>query len=72
MSPPWPFVFQLTNAFGMAAALTGVVFFAIGSLKARWLLQSWWRSGLETLAIGATAAGLAFGVGFAIGRLGNS
>lgn len=72
LAPLWPFVFQLTNAFGMAAALTGVVFFAIGSLKARWSLQSSWRSGLETLAIGATAAGLAFGVGFAIGRLGNS
>jgi VIT1/CCC1 family predicted Fe2+/Mn2+ transporter len=39
------------------------VFFAIGSVKSRWSTISWWRSVLETLAVGAFAAGLAYAVG---------
>jgi len=40
-----------------------VVFFVIGTLKSRWSLKSWWRSGSETLLIGGTAASIAYGVG---------
>jgi len=43
---------------------TGVVFFAIGAIKSRWSLTSWWRSGFGTFVIGMSAAALAFGVGF--------
>jgi vacuolar iron transporter family protein len=43
--------------------MTGAVFFAIGTLKSRWSLKSWWRSGVETLLIGGTAALIAFAVG---------
>ena len=47
-----------------ASVLTAATFFAIGSLKARWSLTSWWKSGIETLAIGMGAALLAFAIGF--------
>jgi vacuolar iron transporter family protein len=50
---------------------TGFVFFAIGAIKSRWSLTSWWRSGLGTLFIGMVAAALAFGVGFGFRMLFN-
>lgn len=61
--PLIPFVFGLTQAFLWATLATGVVFFAIGAAKSRWSLAPWWRSGLETLLIGALAAGIAYFVG---------
>jgi VIT1/CCC1 family predicted Fe2+/Mn2+ transporter len=48
------------DAFALSAAVTGGVFFAIGSLKSMWSTTSWWRSGVLTFAIGAAAAGLAY------------
>lgn len=67
--PLLPFIIGLTNAFEISLAATLAVFFAIGSLKSRWLVVSWWWAGLETLAIGATAAALAYAVGMIIGRV---
>lgn len=61
--PLLPFIFGTDGAFAVSAGLTGVVFFAIGALRARWSLTPWWRSGAETLAIGGVAAGIAYGVG---------
>lgn len=46
-----------------ACALTGATFFGIGSLKSRWSITPWWRSGLSTLLVGGLAAGLAYWVG---------
>jgi hypothetical protein len=43
--------------------MTGAVFFAIGSVKARWSTVSWWRSGLSTFAVGGAAAALAYFAG---------
>ena len=61
--PLLPFLFGLTDAFRTSAILTGIVFFAIGALKARWSLTPWWRSGAETLVIGGIAATIAYVVG---------
>jgi hypothetical protein len=48
---------------------TAAVFFAIGSVKSLWSLTAWWRSGLETLAIGMAAAALAFAAGTIVEHL---
>lgn len=40
--------------------MTGAAFLAVGSLKSRFVEQRWWRSGLETLAIGGLAAAVAY------------
>lgn len=61
--PLLPFLLGLPNAFEIAIIATGATFFVIGALKSRWALISWWRSGLETLLIGAAAAAIAYFVG---------
>ena len=61
--PLLPFILGLPNAFTIAAVMTLVVFFGIGAAKSIWALTPWWRSGAETLAIGGTAAGVAYFVG---------
>jgi VIT1/CCC1 family predicted Fe2+/Mn2+ transporter len=54
---------DLEQAFTWSAAMTGIAFFAVGSLKSRYVEQSWWRAGLETLAVGGLAAVLAYVAG---------
>ncbi len=61
--PLLPFLAGMDAAFTTSAWMTLGVFFAIGALKSRWSLAPWWRSGLETLAIGGAAAAIAFLVG---------
>lgn len=61
--PLLPFVLGLPSAFEISILATMFTFFLIGTGKSRWSLSSWWRSGSETLAIGAVAALLAYGVG---------
>jgi len=61
--PLLPFVLSVPDAFRVAAMMTFAVFFAIGAAKSLWSEAPWWRSGLETLAIGGVAAGVAFAVG---------
>jgi VIT1/CCC1 family predicted Fe2+/Mn2+ transporter len=61
--PLAPFLIGGHHAFVAAATLVGVTFFAIGAAKSLWSLTPWWRSGLQTLAIGASAAALAYLVG---------
>ena len=63
MIPLLPYVLSLESAFPFAIAGTGMAFFTIGALKSKWSVQKWWMSGLETLAIGATAASVAYFVG---------
>jgi VIT1/CCC1 family predicted Fe2+/Mn2+ transporter len=57
------FLIPSNYAFEFSIALTAVVFFAIGSIKARWSTEAWWRSGGYTLAVGGVAAALAFAAG---------
>lgn len=66
--PLVPFVIGVPAAFETSTLLTALVFFAIGAAKARWSTAPWWRSGLETLAIGLAAAGLAFAAGYGLRR----
>ncbi len=63
MVPLVPFLFGAGNAFNVALVCTGIVFFLIGTLKSRWSLDPWWRSGFETLFIGGVAAMIAYFVG---------
>lgn len=57
---------DISHPFVWSAAMTAVGFFTVGTLKSRFVDQRWWTSGLETLAVGALAAGLAFGLGAAL------
>jgi VIT1/CCC1 family predicted Fe2+/Mn2+ transporter len=66
--PLAPFIMGLPATFETSTLLTALVFFGIGAVKARWSTAPWWRSGLETLAIGLAAAGLAFVAGYGLRR----
>jgi Universal stress protein family/VIT family len=61
LTPLFPFAIGLPQAFGLAIALTAGVFCTIGAARNQWSPTPWWRSGLSTLAMGMTAAGLAVG-----------
>ncbi|MGD9924556.1 MAG: VIT1/CCC1 transporter family protein [Pseudorhodoplanes sp.] len=67
--PLAPFLLAIPNAAMVAIVLTAFVFAAIGSIRSRWSARRWWACGLETLAIGMTAALVAYGVGALIARL---
>ena len=70
--PLLPYLFKLDQALTLSTLLTGGVFFAIGSVKSRWSTSSWWSSGLSTLAVGATAASLAYAAGVVLRYLASS
>ncbi len=53
-----------TNTFLITCILTGAAFFVVGSAKGMVVKRIWWKSGLETFAIGSAAAIIAFLVGF--------
>ena len=61
--PLIPYAILLPKPELPSATLAGITFFAIGSLRSRWSPAPWWRTGLETLAIGMLAAGVAYVVG---------
>lgn len=67
--PLVPFIMGIESAATWSLAATAVVFFAIGSAKARWSVIPWWQSGLETFAIGSIAAGIAWAIGALLGNL---
>lgn len=64
--PLLPFIGGASASVALSVMMTALVFFIIGSLKSRWSTSSWWHSGIETLAIGMAAAGVAYAVGLAL------
>lgn len=62
-APLLPYLFGTPFAFETAVLLTGIVFFAIGSIKSYWSPVAWWRSGLGTASIGMAAASIAYIIG---------
>jgi VIT1/CCC1 family predicted Fe2+/Mn2+ transporter len=67
--PLLPYLFSLSEPLLVASLMTAAVFFAIGSAKSLWSLDHWLKSGLETLAIGTSAAVLAYFVGYTLQSL---
>lgn len=56
----------ITHPYTVSVILTGVAFLAVGIAKSNVVEQDWWRGGLETLALGGSAAALAYLVGLAL------
>ncbi|MGB0720354.1 MAG: VIT1/CCC1 transporter family protein [Bdellovibrionales bacterium] len=65
-APVLPFALGFPAAMHWALLLSGLTFFAIGSLKSHWSIKSWWREGGETVLIGLFAAGLAYVIGYGL------
>jgi VIT1/CCC1 family predicted Fe2+/Mn2+ transporter len=61
--PILPYALKLSDPLWPATIMSGLTFFAIGSLRSHWSPAPWWRAGLETFAIGMAAAGVAYVVG---------
>lgn len=68
--PLLPFIFGASDSFSFSMALTGAIFFLIGSVKSRWSTASWLRSGLTTFLVGTAAAALAYLVGLVLKNVG--
>lgn len=61
--------FLLAGGLMSCVVAAGATFFGVGAIKSRWSPTTWWRSGLETLLIGMSAAGVAFAVGYCLKAL---
>jgi VIT1/CCC1 family predicted Fe2+/Mn2+ transporter len=57
---------EVEHPFAWSVALTAVAFSAVGAIKSRFVDQHWYWSALETLAVGGSAAALAFAIGWAL------
>lgn len=60
---------ETSNAFTWSVILTGFAFFGVGTIKGRFVKQHWLIAGLETLGIGAIAAGMSYLLGMVISNI---
>lgn len=68
--PLLPYLFGIdTNVFYWAILSTSLALFTVGSLRTLVTGIRWWLAGLEMFAIGAVAAGVAYGIGHLLGNL---
>jgi VIT1/CCC1 family predicted Fe2+/Mn2+ transporter len=67
--PLLPFILGLPATIEASTLMTGLTFFSIGSFRSRWSPMPWWHSGLETFAIGISAAIIAYLVGVLLGSV---
>jgi vacuolar iron transporter family protein len=66
--PLLPYVFvEPTSGILISALITIVTLFGVGAVKTVLTSRSWWRSGLESMVIGAVAALVTYSVGLAFG-----
>jgi vacuolar iron transporter family protein len=56
----------IAHPYLVSTILTGAGFLAVGIAKSKIVEQAWWRGGLETLALGGSAAVVAYLVGLAL------
>jgi VIT1/CCC1 family predicted Fe2+/Mn2+ transporter len=69
--PLLPFVLPLApeSRFISSTASTFVAMFALGCVRGIITKEPWWRTGLETLALGGVVAAAAYGAGIAVSAL---
>ncbi|MDQ3076334.1 MAG: VIT1/CCC1 transporter family protein [bacterium] len=68
--PLVPYLFTKSeNVFTYAIVFTGITLFIVGCLRTTITKTIWWKAGLEMLAIGAIAAGVAYGIGNFLGKM---
>ncbi len=60
---------QLASPYLVSTLMTGVAFFFVGAAKSRFVDESWFRAGTETLVIGGIAAALAYAAGLLFGDI---
>jgi VIT1/CCC1 family predicted Fe2+/Mn2+ transporter len=65
--PVLPYVFPVSSAFALAAVLSGVALFAVGSVVGRMTARFWLYTGLRQLLLGAGAAAVTYAVGSLVG-----
>lgn len=60
---------HILEPFQKSALCAAFAFFAVGSMKGKYIKQKWYRSGIETLLMGGCAAALAYWVGLMLKTL---
>ncbi|HCO60733.1 MAG TPA: hypothetical protein DIT58_11150 [Porticoccaceae bacterium] len=59
----WIMPGSVASTFFWSSVLTGIAFFWVGALKARFVNQGWPVGGIETVAVGGLAAAMAYYIG---------